>query len=62
MLKWLRRWRARGALVAIWSTRALVVSLGLDQHIEDLALSVDGPPKIDHSAVDFQIDLVETLS
>src|SRR5271166_4295735 len=30
----------------------MLVSLGLDQHIEDLALSVDGPPKVDHSAVD----------
>ena len=30
--------------------------------IEDLALSVDGPPKVDHSAVDFQIDLVEMPS
>src|SRR5271165_6591710 len=40
----------------------MLVSLGLDQHIEDLALSVDGPPKVDHSAVDFQIDLVEMPS
>jgi hypothetical protein len=37
----------------------VLVSLGLDQHIENLALSVDGPPQVDHSAVDFQIDLVE---
>ena len=37
----------------------MLVSLGLDQHIENLALSIDGPPQIDHSAVDFQIDLVE---
>ena len=37
----------------------MLVSLGLDQHIENLALSVDGPPQVDHSAVDFQIDLVE---
>jgi hypothetical protein len=36
--------------------------LGLDQHIEDLALSVDGPPEIDHKSVDFQIDLVEMPS
>jgi hypothetical protein len=28
----------------------------LDQHIEDLAFGVDGSPKVDHSAVDFQID------
>ena len=39
--------------------RGVLVSLGLDQHIENLALSVDGPPKVDHSTVDFQIDLVE---
>ena len=37
----------------------MLVSLGLDQHIENLALSIDGPPQVDHSAVDFQIDLVE---
>src|SRR5271166_3064893 len=42
--------------------RGVLVSLGLDQHIEDLALSVDGPPKVDHSTVDFQIDLVEMPS
>ena len=39
--------------------RGLLVSLGLDQHIENVALSVDGPPQVDHSAVDFQIDFVE---
>ena len=26
--------------------------------IEDLAFRVDGPPKVDHPAVNFQIDLV----
>jgi hypothetical protein len=31
----------------------------LDQHVEDLALGVDGAPKIDHPAIDFQIDFVE---
>ena len=40
----------------------MLVSLGLDQHIEDLAFGVDSPPKVDHSAVDFQIDLVEMPS
>jgi hypothetical protein len=40
----------------------VLVSLGLDQHIEDLAFGVDGPPKVDHSAVDFQIDLVRMPS
>src|ERR1700676_2338701 len=40
----------------------MLVSLRLNQHIEDLALSVDGPPEIDHTAVDFQINLVEAPS
>jgi hypothetical protein len=40
----------------------VLVPLGLDQHIEDLAFGVDGSPKVDHSAVDFQIDLVEVPS
>jgi hypothetical protein len=40
----------------------VLVSLGMDQHIEDLALGVDGPPKVDHTAVDFQIELVEMPS
>jgi hypothetical protein len=40
----------------------MLVSLGLDQHIEDLALSVDGPPKVNHAPIDFQIDLVEMPS
>jgi hypothetical protein len=35
--------------------RGVIVSLGLDQHIENLALSIDGSPQVDHSAVDFQI-------
>ena len=39
--------------------RGVLVSLGLDQHIEDFAFGVDGSPKVDRSAVDFQIDLVE---
>src|SRR5271166_2681008 len=42
--------------------RSVLVSLRLDQHVEDLALGVDGPPEVDHSAVDFQIDLVEMPS
>jgi hypothetical protein len=29
------------------------------RHIEDFAFGVDGSPKVDRSAVDFQIDLVE---
>src|SRR5208282_5648592 len=42
--------------------RRLLVSLGLDQHVEDLALRVDGPPKVDHPAAYFQIDLVQMPS
>src|SRR5271165_483227 len=37
--------------------RGMLVSLGLDQHIKDLAFGVDGSPKVDHSAVDFQIEV-----
>src|SRR5208283_3993564 len=36
--------------------RGMLVSLGLDQHIEDLAFGVDGSPKVDHSAIDVQIE------
>src|ERR1700720_5004208 len=38
------------------------VPFRLDQHVEDLALGVDGAPQIDHAAVDFQIDLVQMPS
>ena len=34
----------------------------LDQHVEDLALGVDGAPQIDHPAIDFQIDFVQMPS
>src|SRR5277367_2354541 len=44
------------------SQRGVLASLGLDQHIENLALRVDGSPKVDHSAVDFQIDLIQMPS
>src|SRR5271157_656112 len=37
--------------------RGVLVALGLDQHIQNLALSVDSPPEIDHTAVDFQIEV-----
>jgi hypothetical protein len=30
-----------------------------NQHIEHFALGVDGSPKIDHAAIDFEIDLIE---
>ena len=38
------------------------VPFRLDQHVEDLALGIDGAPKIDHAAIDFQIDLVQMPS
>jgi hypothetical protein len=31
----------------------MLVPLGLDQHIKDLAFGVDGAPEIDHASVDF---------
>ena len=30
-----------------------------DQHVEHFALGVDGPPELDHAAVDPEIDLVQ---
>jgi hypothetical protein len=37
----------------------MLVPLGLDPNIEDLAFGVHGSPEIDHSAVGLQIDLVQ---
>ena len=37
---------------------SMLVPLGLDQHIEDLAFGVDGASPIDHASVDFQIGFV----
>ena len=37
----------------------MLVSLGLDQHIEDLAFGIDGTPEIHHPAFNFQINLVK---
>ena len=37
----------------------MLVALGLDQHIQNLALGVDGPPQVNHAPIDFQIDLVK---
>jgi len=37
----------------------MLVPFCLDQHIEDLALGIDGAPQIDHAAIDFQIDFVQ---
>ena len=39
--------------------RGTLVPFRLDQHIEDLALGVEGSPQIDRAAIDFQIDLIE---
>src|SRR5450432_2360499 len=39
--------------------RGMLVSLGLDQHIEDFAFGVDGAPQIEHAASDLQIDHVQ---
>ncbi len=39
--------------------RGVLVSLGLCQHIEDLAFGVDGAPQIDHAVSDFQIDFIQ---
>src|SRR5258708_4104629 len=39
--------------------RSMLVPFRLDQHIEDLALGVDGTPKIDHAAIDLEIDLIQ---
>jgi hypothetical protein len=36
--------------------------VSLDQHVEDLALGVDGAPQTDHPAIDFQIDFVQMPS
>jgi len=42
--------------------RGMLVSLGLDQHVEDLALGVDGAPQIDHAAGNLEINLVKMPS
>src|SRR5229473_138353 len=39
--------------------RSMLVPFRLDQHIEDLALGVDGAPQVDHSAIDLEIDLIQ---
>ena len=37
--------------------RCTLVAFRLDQHIEDLALGIDGAPQIDQAAIDFQIEV-----
>ena len=39
--------------------RGMLVSLGLDQHVEDFALGVEGAPQIDHAAGNLEINLVK---
>ena len=39
--------------------RGVLVALGLDQHIQNLALGVDGAPQVNHAPIDFQVDLVK---
>jgi hypothetical protein len=42
--------------------RGMLVSLRLNQHIENLAFGVDGAAQIDHAASDFQKDFVQMPS
>src|SRR5271154_555534 len=42
--------------------RGALVPPAVDQHIEDLALGIDGAPQIDHAAVDFQVHLIQMPS
>src|SRR5271154_6502903 len=42
--------------------RGMLVSLALDQHVNDLALGVDGAPQIDHAAGNLEINLVKMPS
>src|ERR1700722_15398804 len=39
--------------------RGMLVSLGLDQQVEDLTLGVNGAPQMDHAAGVLDIDLVK---
>src|SRR5450432_4795063 len=39
--------------------RSMLVSLGLDQDVEDFPFSVHGSPKIDHAASDLAVDLIK---
>src|ERR1019366_563167 len=42
--------------------RRPLVPPALDQHIEHFALGVDGAPRIDYAAIDFEIDFVQMPS
>ena len=39
--------------------RGMLVPFRLDQHIEALALGIDGAPQVDHAAIDLHIDLIQ---
>src|SRR5512139_3989775 len=39
--------------------RGMLVPFGLDQHIKDLALGIDGTPQVDHAAIDLEKDLIQ---
>src|SRR5258708_24960095 len=39
--------------------RGMLVPFRLDQHIEDLALGIDGAPQVNHAAIDLEIDLIQ---
>jgi hypothetical protein len=49
-------WRMSDHVITHEFQRGTLVPFRLDQNIEDLALSIDGAPKIDHAAIDFQIE------
>jgi trimethylamine--corrinoid protein Co-methyltransferase len=37
----------------------MLIPFRLYQHVENLAFSIDGPPQIDHAAINLEIDLVQ---
>ncbi len=39
----------------------MLVPLRLDQHVQDLAFSINSAPEIDHASVDLEIDLIQML-
>ena len=39
--------------------RGMLIAFGLDQHIKDLTLSIDGAPQIDLTAIDLEKDLIQ---
>ena len=39
--------------------RRMLIPFRLYQHVEDLAFGIDGPPQVDHAAINLEIDLVQ---